>query len=302
MFSEIILSLKAQFKKIMKKLIMFVLLLFIYNVTYSQDKTIDLNLKKDRDMWQSFTYDLGNMAGGMGYAYSRPLYWKKKQLTNLAYVTAGTAALYTIDDNVDSWADGWRNDVPRWITNYGNDIGSPNNNFMLTGAVYLTGLFTENPKLRRTGVLLISSAAASGLLQQVSKRIIGRARPKANVGKDVFDPLHFDRVFNYDSFPSGHVMLGFTNAYAIAKNFDSPWVKAGLYTVGSIPGIARIIDRFHWISDVAFSTAISIFIVEAIDRFLDTKYDEKYNDKRAKQKVAWDLQVTPQSFGITMNF
>ena len=173
---------------------------------------------------------------------------------------------------------------------------------MLTGAVYLTGLFIKDPKLRRTGVLLISSASASGLLQQISKRIIGRARPKANVGKDVFDPFHINRVYNYDSFPSGHTMLGFTNAYAIAKQFKSPWIKAGLYTIGSIPGISRIIDRFHWISDVAFSTVISIFIVDAIDRFLDTKYDQKYNDIKKEKKVSWNLQVAPQTFGITMNF
>ena len=287
----------------MKKLIAFVILLS-FGLSYGQKDSMNLNLRKDsdRDFWQKFTYDLGNMAGGMGYAYTRPLYWKKKDFANLGYVAAGTAALYVIDDNVDNWANGWRNDVPRWLTNYGNDIGSPNNNFMLTGAVYLTGLFTENPKLRRTGVLLISSAAASGLLQQVSKRIIGRARPRIDVGKSSFDPFHIDRVFNYDSFPSGHTMLGFTNAYAIAKHFESPWIKAGLYTIGSIPGIARIIDRFHWISDVAFSTAISIFIVEAIDRFLDTKYDQKYNDQRFKKKVVWNLQVTPQSFGVTMNF
>ena len=253
-------------------------------------------------MLQNFGYDLGNMAKSMGYAYTRPVFWKKEQLLTLGYVAAGTGALYIIDDNVDDWANGWRNDVPRWITNYGNDIGSPNKNFALTGAVYLTGLFTKNPKLRRTGVLLISSAAASGFLQQVSKRIIGRARPRANVGKDVFDPLHIGRVFNYDSFPSGHTMLGFTNAYAIAKHFESPWVKAGLYTIGSIPGIARIIDRFHWISDVAFSTVISIFIVEAIDKFLDTKYDQKYNDKTINKKVSWNLQVTPQTFGVTLNF
>ena len=242
------------------------------------------------------------MAGGMGYAYSRPLYWKKKQFTHFGYIAAGTTSLYFIDDNVDRWADGWRGDVPRWLVNYGNDVGSPNNNFMLTGAVYLAGLFTENPKLRRTGVLLISSASAAGLMQQITKRIIGRARPKANVGKDVFDPLHFDRVYDYDSFPSGHVMLGFTNAYAIAKQFKSPWVKAGLYTIGSIPGLSRIIDRFHWFSDVAFSTALSIFIVEAVDRFLDNKYDQKYNPIKKEQKVVWDLKVTPQTFGVVMNF
>jgi membrane-associated phospholipid phosphatase len=286
----------------MKKILLLIFLLSCFGKTFSQIQKISLNLNTNKNLWQNFTYDLGNMAGGMGYAYSRPLYWKKKQFTHFGYIAAGTTSLYFIDDNVDRWADGWRGDVPRWLVNYGNDVGSPNNNFMLTGAVYLAGLFTENPKLRRTGVLLISSASAAGLMQQITKRIIGRARPKANVGKDVFDPLHFDRVYDYDSFPSGHVMLGFTNAYAIAKQFKSPWVKAGLYTIGSIPGLSRIIDRFHWFSDVAFSTALSIFIVEAVDRFLDNKYDQKYNPIKKEQKVVWDLKVTPQTFGVVMNF
>ncbi|MDG2436913.1 MAG: phosphatase PAP2 family protein [Polaribacter sp.] len=286
----------------MKKILLLLFLLSCFGKTFSQIQKISLNLNTNKNLWQNFTYDVGNMAGGMGYAYSRPLYWKKKQFTHFGYIAAGTTSLYFIDDNVDRWADGWRGDVPRWLVNYGNDVGSPNNNFMLTGAVYLAGLFTENPKLRRTGVLLISSASAAGLMQQITKRIIGRARPKANVGKDVFDPLHFDRVYDYDSFPSGHVMLGFTNAYAIAKQFKSPWVKAGLYTIGSIPGLSRIIDRFHWFSDVAFSTALSIFIVEAVDRFLDNKYDQKYNPIKKEQKVVWDLKVTPQTFGVVMNF
>lgn len=286
----------------MKKILLLLFLLSCFGKTFSQIQKISLNLNTNKNLWQNFTYDLGNMAGGMGYAYSRPLYWKKKQFTHFGYIAAGTTSLYFIDDNVDKWADGWRGGVPRWLVNYGNDVGSPNNNFMLTGAVYLAGLFTENPKLRRTGVLLISSASAAGLMQQITKRIIGRARPKANVGKDVFDPLHFDRVYDYDSFPSGHVMLGFTNAYAIAKQFKSPWVKAGLYTIGSIPGLSRIIDRFHWFSDVAFSTALSIFIVEAVDRFLDNKYDQKYNPIKKEQKVVWDLKVTPQTFGVVMNF
>lgn len=286
----------------MKKTFFILLLTVCVFKSFCQTQKINLNLDANRNFWQKFTYDLGNMAGGMGYAYTRPLHWKKKQFTNFGYVAAGTTAFYFIDDNVDNWANGWRGDVPRWLVDYGNDVGSPNNNFMLTGAVYLTGLFTDNPKLRRTGVLLISSASAAGLLQQVSKRIIGRARPRIDVGKAKFDPFHIDRVFNYDSFPSGHVMLGFTNAYAIAKHFKSPWIKAGLYTIGSIPGLSRIIDRFHWISDVAFSTAISIFIVEAIDRFLDTKYDEKYNMIKKEKKVVWNLQVTPRTFGVSMNF
>ena len=286
----------------MKKILFIVLLFSVVYNTSSQNNISDFKIGKDKNLWQNFTYDLGNIFGGMGYAYSRPLYWKKKQWSNFGYVAAGTAGLYLIDNEVDQWANNWRGDVPRGLANYGNEIGSPNNNYMITGAVYLTGLFTKDEKLRRTGVLLISSASAAGLFQQVSKRIIGRARPRANRGSDVFKPFHLDRVFNYDSFPSGHAMLGFTNAYAIAKQFKNPWVKAGLYTVGSIPGFIRIIDRFHWISDVAFSTVVSIFIVEAVDKYLDKKYDKKYNEVAQKRSYEWDLQLGVGSVGLVMRF
>lgn len=97
-------------------------------------------------------------------------------------------------------------------------------------------------------------------------------------------------------------MLAFTNAYAIAKQFKNPWVKAGIYAVGSIPGFIRIVDRFHWISDIAFSTIFSIFIVEAIDKYLDKKYDKKYNDQRVEKKLSWDLQVSPRGVGVVMRF
>lgn len=280
-------------------------LLFLFGNTFqllSQNNTIDLKLDQDRNLWQKFTYDVGNMVGGMGYAYSRPLYWKQDQWTNFSFVLGGTAGLYLVDDEIDQWANQWRSDVPRWLADYGNEYGSPNNNYMVTGLVYLTGLFTNDDKLRRTGVLLISSASAAGLFQQVTKRILGRARPRADRGGDVFKPFHLDRVRDFDSFPSGHTMLGFTNAYAIAKQFENPWVKAGIYTIGAIPGFVRIVDRFHWVSDVAFSIAVSIFIVEAVDKYLDKKYDKKYNDVAQKKQFEWDLQLGLGSVGVVLRF
>ncbi len=256
--------------------------------------------KVQKNLWQEFTYDLGNMFGGMGYSYSRPFHWKGEQWGHFGMIAAGTAGLYFVDDEFEHWVNGWSGDVPDWLITYGTEYGSPENNYMLTGAVYLTGLFTKNEKLRRTGVLLISSASAAGLLQQVSKRIIGRARPRSGDSSDVFDPFHLDRVLNYDSFPSGHAMLAFTNAYAIAKQFKSPWVKAGIYAVGSIPGFIRVIDDYHWISDVAFGMAVSVFIVEAIDRYLDKKYDQKYNDN--SKQLSWDLNIGPGQVGVVLRF
>ncbi|UOY08439.1 phosphatase PAP2 family protein [Muricauda sp. SCSIO 64092] len=276
-----------------------ILVFFIAVVGHAQE----LQINADRgNLWRNFTYDMENVFGGIGYSYSRPFHWKGRQWANFGYTMAGTALLFTVDDEVDEWIDGFRDDVPQFVKDYGNEYGNPDKNYMLTGGVYLAGLFTKSEKLRRTGVLLISSATASGFLQQVSKRIIGRARPKSGDSSFTFDPLHLDRVFNYDSFPSGHAMLAFTNAYAIAKQFKSPWIKAGLYTIGSIPGLVRVVDSFHWISDVAFSTVFSIFVVESIDRYLDRKYTEKYNPERKESTISWNLTFGANRMGLVVQF
>ncbi|QYJ67589.1 phosphatase PAP2 family protein [Flavobacterium litorale] len=233
--------------------------------------------RSNKNMWQNFTYDIGNVFLGAGYAYSRPLYWQGNDFLKLGSVAVSTYGLYLIDDNIRNEFLSHKDDVPQVLLDYGWYAGSPQNNYGFTGAVYLTGLFTKNPKLRRTGVLLISSATATGFLQQVTKSATGRARPGSGYGKNHFRPFGADKA--YRSFPSGHAVLTFTNAHVIAKQFKNIWVKAGIYAVGIIPGASRIYADAHWASDVFLSWAMSYFIVEAIDVYLDKKYNEKYNDK-----------------------
>ena len=248
--------------------------------------------------WDMFKYDAVNIFGGVGYSYSRPLHWQGKQWAQFGGVVAGTGLVYLTDDETSRFIRNNREGVPRLIRDYGTFYGSPENNYIATSGVYLAGLITKNEKLRRTGVLLISSATSSGLLQQVLKSAVGRARPVSGKSKDTFDPFNSSR--NYHSFPSGHALLAFTNAYAIAKQFKSPWVKAGIYTIGAIPGISRVWDGQHWLSDMVFAFAISIATVESIDRYLDKKYDEKYN--KQEKMVSWNLTFGPGTLGLVLQF
>ena len=275
----------------MKKL--FLLFILLSSPVFGQKKT-----KTSDTTWQLLKYDTESIFGGMGYAYSRPLHWEDNQWLTFGGVVAGTAGFYLFDEESSTFFVNQQDDIPNVIMGYGERVGNPQNNYMLTGAVYLTGLFTRNEKLRRTGVLLISSASAAGLLQQISKTAIGRARPSSGKTRDTFAPFSFDKA--YDSFPSGHTILAFTNAYAIAKQFKNPWIKGGLYAVGLIPGMTRLWDGKHWLSDVALGVAISIFTVEAIDKYLDKRYDEKYNS--GTKKVDWSLNFAPGQMGIVMNF
>ncbi|TLP76971.1 phosphatase PAP2 family protein [Maribacter sp. ACAM166] len=258
----------------------------------------DTSKDSTQTRWNMFTYDVTNMFKGVGHSYARPLHWQGKQWAQFGVVVSGTSLVYLSDDNTSKFIRNNREGVPRFIRDYGELYGSPENNYIATAGVYFTGLITKNEKLRRTGILLISSATSAGLLQQVLKSVVGRARPLANLGKDTFDPFNSSR--NFHSFPSGHALLAFTNAYAIAKQFKSPWVKAGIYTLGAIPGVSRVWDGQHWLSDMVFAFAISTATVESIDRYLDKKYDEKYNNHQ--KLVSWNLNFGPGQMGVTINF
>lgn len=280
----------------MKKTFTIYLLLFL-NFVSAQ------NLPKsfeNQTNWQAFKYDMSSVGLGIGYAFSRPIHWKGKQWLSFAGIAAGTTILTFTDDEFNNWADTFRNDIPKSVLNFGGNHARPEGNYALTGAVYFTGLFTKNEKLRRTGVLMMASTITGGFLQQLTVRFIGRARPLTGKTSDVFTPFRFKEVKRFDSFFSGHTVLSFTNAYAIAKQFKNPWVKAGIYTVGMVPGFTRIVIRKHWFSDVAFGTLMSILIVESIDKYLDIRYREKYN--KNDKKVNWDLTFAPGQIGLNLSF
>ena len=277
----------------MKKLL--ILLGFILCISLSAQETSKDSVET---RWNMFKYDIATMFQGVGYSYTRPLHWEGNQWAQFGAVVGGTALVYLADDDTSRFIRNNREGVPQVIRDYGEFYGSPSNNYMATSGVYAVGLITKNEKLRRTGVLLISSATSAGLLQQVLKSVVGRARPLADLGKDTFDPFNSSR--NFHSFPSGHALLAFTNAYAIGKQFKSPWVKAGIYTLGAIPGISPVWDGQHWLSDMVFAFVISIATVESIDRYLDKKYDQKYNDQ--KKLVSWNLNFGPGTMGVTVNF
>jgi len=59
---------------------------------------------------------------------------------------------------------GIKEDVPVGIRDYGFSVGSPTNNYTITGAGFLTVIALKDEKLRRAGVLLIASATSAGLL------------------------------------------------------------------------------------------------------------------------------------------
>lgn len=235
--------------------------------------------------------------GGLKYAYSRPLQWGKNDFLNAGAIILGTGVLYTFDEESSIWFIGQEPDVPGILKETGFYLGKPLYNYSINGGVYLLGLFTKNEEIRKTGVLLLSASATVGILQTISKTAIGRARPIVGEGKGSFKP--FSKEAGYHSFPSGHTILAFTTFYAIGKQFDNPWIKGGFYTLGMISPVSRLWQGAHWLTDVALSVAVSVVVVDAIDRFLETNGED---NRFRKERISWSLQLGPGTIGFRGTF
>ena len=239
-------------------------------------------------------YDSKILLRSVGNSFTRPLHWKKKDLTTLGTILGGTLALSFIDKEADRYFRGIESDVPSTLREAGFYIGKPQNYFAATAGIYGFGLLTKNEKVRKTGILIISASITTGVFQSIAKSAVGRARPTENIGNSSFKP--FTDIAGYHSFPSGHTILSVTMAHAIAKQFENGWTKAGIYTLGSIAPISRMLNGSHWITDVAFSTALSIIIVDGVDKFL---FKTKAYDYPTKEKlISWNLKFSSNQIGL----
>jgi len=247
--------------------------------------------------WELMKYDGVSAFGGLKKAYTAPLSWQKDDYITAGAVVAGTAALYIFDEETSDYFREQGEDAPELVKDIGWYFGSPQNNYGLTGAVYLVGLFTKNEKIRKTGVLMISAASASGIIQSISKTVVGRARPSTEEGKNSFDPFSSDGA--YHSFPSGHTILSFTTMYALSKQFENPFVKAGLMGVGLISPVSRLWSGAHWLTDVGLSLALSVAVVDSIDNYLNNEREYGNPDKKG---ITWKMHVGLGRVGLVGTF
>lgn len=271
------------------------------SLVVSQNDTLLMNAVQERDgLGKRFTSDVSAMGGGFVHALSRPLHWDGKDFARFGAVAGGIALLYIVDDETSEYFMDQREDVPEGIRDFGWYFGSPQVNYGLTGTIYALGLFTNNDKLRETGVLMITSASAAGLIQQLTKSLTGRARPSTGFGKNHFRPFGGDAA--YRSFPSGHTVLSVTTMYALSKQFKSPWIKGACYVVGMVAPVSRLWEGAHWLTDVALSAVMSVAIVESVDGYLKDRKAKELGLKPDETTFKWELRAGPGGIGFVGRF
>lgn len=263
-----------------------------------------LNTEKPNDsasIGQLASYDLKQSIKGIGYSFSRPLHWKKKDLTTLGTFLVGTLALSTIDDETSSLFVKNEHHVPNIFMEAGTRFGKPQLYFATNATLYGIGLFTKNEKLRKTSVLIIASSVTTGVIQSFAKTAVGRARPtNTSKGLNSRDFEFWSDKPGFHSFPSGHTILSMTMAHAIAKQFNNTWSKIAVYSLGSVAPLSRLFVGAHWLTDVGAAAFLSIVVVDAVDNFLfKTK---AYNYPQKEKRLTWNFAFSGNKIGVVGRF
>lgn len=248
--------------------------------------------------WKTFKYDTNATWSCIKHAVTRPLHWKGKDFTKFGGIILGTTIISISDGETSNFFRRQDKSFPQPVQEFGFYFASPQNYLMANAGLYGFGLLTKNEKVRKTSVLIISSSITAGYLQILARTAFGRARPFS--GEDPYTFKPFAGEEDYLSFPSGHTVLGVTMAHSIAKQFDNTWTKIGIYSIGSIPALTRLMDGAHWLSDVAFGAALSIVVVDSIDKFL---FESKtYDYPKKKKLVSWNFKYSGSQVGLFGTF
>lgn len=279
------------------KIVAFILSTICFTSIEAQRKPL-VNPVDSASVGKLLKYDFKVALRGVENSFTQPTRWKKKDYLTMGSMFVGTFALSFIDEESSAYFVEIEPEVPSFIKNFGFYAGKPQYYFAATAGIYGFGLFTKNEKVRKTGVLIIAASVTTGVFQTFTKYAVGRARPTQNVGSTTFKP--FTKESGYHSFPSGHTILSVTMAHSIAKQFDNTWAKVGIYTVGSIAPFSRLLEGAHWLTDVAFSTVISIVIVDGIDKFLFKTKSYEYPMK--EKAISWNLKFRGNQIGFVGTF
>jgi undecaprenyl-diphosphatase len=139
-------------------------------------------------------------------------------------------------------------------------------NFVAHGATLITfslalylGAKAYSRRLSDAGRSLFIGLISAGLLVQVFKHLIGRARPRVTFDTVLIGPtMHLD----YDSFPSGHTTLSFCLAFILSQYY--PRYRFFFYLFAVLTGLVRVIGLSHFPSDVLAGALLGTVVAKVL--------------------------------------
>ncbi|MEG8945683.1 phosphatase PAP2 family protein [Rosettibacter firmus] len=206
-------------------------------------------------------YDLYQLKNETINFFKLPINWDKNDFLKLSIIGAGTFVTMQIDQQIRNEYLKDRSYNKSFPINFGKQWGEIYTTAIIGSAFGLHGIIGNNNSTKRIGFEIFQSAFYSGIITQILKISLGRARPFTNNGSKFYKPF---TLFNDDfhSLPSGHATLAFSLSTILSNNTDSKILKVIFYIPAVLTATSRVYQDNHWASDVFLGAAIGYFVGE----------------------------------------
>jgi membrane-associated phospholipid phosphatase len=177
------------------------------------------------------------------------------------------------------------------VTRVLNHMGRPLNALALLGGTWVVAQVADRPGLARSAEHVTVALVASGVVNGALKYGVGRERPGTAADPHEYSPFNPDNGFQ--SFPSGHTVVAFSLAAAVAEEARNPWVSGAAYGAAALVGWSRVYDDKHWASDVVGGAIVGVAVSKASLRWL-------HRNGRHGEGAGPTLTVLPGGLGVSV--
>ena len=113
--------------------------------------------------------------------------------------------------------------------------------------------------------------------------LTGGSRPGESSAESDWQPFHDNNGV------SGHSFMGAIPFLSAAKMTDNLWLKGGLYVASTLPGVSRVNDEAHYLSQAFLGWWLAYLAASAVDR-------------THNPDASYRIFVYPQADGMTVGF
>ncbi|HYI09457.1 MAG TPA: phosphatase PAP2 family protein [Thermoanaerobaculia bacterium] len=183
--------------------------------------------------------------------FERALWRRDALLLAIGAVVTALVWLF-LDRPVLAWAEGVQSDFTEDVIRLLNRLGGGMNPVMLVAFFLVAGIAYVERRWVAYAIAMAIAGLGAGILAQIVKHLVGRARPELWLG-----PMHY-APGSSTSFPSGHTVGAFALAGVLIFGSRSIAVRIFAFTLAAGIGLSRILAFRHWASDVTASAVIGL--------------------------------------------
>src|SRR5687768_1249761 len=171
----------------------------------------------------------------------------------LALGASVTALVWLFADRpMLAWAEGVQSDFIEDVIRLLNRLGGGMNPVLIVAFFLVAGACYRERRWIAYAIAMAIAGLAAGVLAQIIKHLVGRARPELWLG-----PTHY-APGSSTSFPSGHTVGAFALAGVLIFASRSRTLRVLAFVLATAVGLSRILAFRHWTSDVTASAAIGL--------------------------------------------